>query len=92
MTKVYFVTSNQGKVDSIKNILKEVNLGLEIEMLPAEYPEDKEEGTTSHVALMGAKYCAEKFQKPVLVTDAGIFIKALKGITTIDEILRVSKE
>lgn len=79
MITIYFVTSNPGKVESIKNILKEINLGLDVQMLKAEYPEDKDEGTTAHVALMGAKYCAEKYQKPVLVTDAGIFIKALKG-------------
>ncbi len=79
MQKIYFVTSNPGKVESIKNILKEINLGIDIEMLSAEYPEDKDHETTSHVALMGAKYCADKYNKPVLVTDAGIFIKALKG-------------
>lgn len=79
MNKLYFVTSNAGKVASIKNILKQTDLGLDVEMLQAEYPEDKEEGTTSRVALTGAQYCADKYQKPVMVTDAGIFIKALNG-------------
>lgn len=79
MQKIYFVTSNPGKIKSIKNILKDTDIGVEIEILEAEYPEDKDQETTAHVALMGAKYCADKYQKSVLVTDAGIFIKALKG-------------
>lgn len=84
MSKVYFVTSNQGKIESIKNILKNLNLNLEIEMLKAEYPENKTDETTQGVVLAGAKYCADKYKKAVLVTDTGIFIKALNGFPGIN--------
>lgn len=79
MKKIYLVTSNPGKVESFRNILQKMNLDFEVEMLNAEYPEDKSDETTQGVALMSAKYCAEKYEKPVLTTDVGIFIKALNG-------------
>ena len=79
METIYFITSNQGKVESINNTLSEMNLGLKIEMMNADYPEYKEEGTTKSVVLSGAKWCAEKYKKPVMVTDAGLFIKELNG-------------
>lgn len=79
MNKIYLVTSNPGKVESFNNILRKLSLGFEVEMLNEEYPEDKTEETTQGVALAGAKYCAEKYQKPVLVTDVGLFIEKLNG-------------
>ncbi|MEM7534902.1 MAG: non-canonical purine NTP pyrophosphatase [Chloroflexota bacterium] len=77
--KVFLVTSNSGKIQSFNHILKELNIEFEIEMLNAEYPEDKEKETTNWVALQGAKFCAEKYQKPVLVNDTGLYIEALNG-------------
>jgi len=56
-----------------------MNFDFKIEMLDAEYPEDKSEETTQGVALAGAKYCADKYKKSVLTTDVGLFIKALNG-------------
>ena len=79
MNKIYLVTSNPGKVESFNNILRGMNLGFEIEMLSEEYPEDKSDETAQGVSLAGAKYCAEKHNKPVLVVDAGLFIKELNG-------------
>jgi len=79
MNKIYLVTSNPGKVEAAKNTLKELSLDLDIKMLEGEYPEDKSDDTTQKVALSGAKYCAEKYKKPVLVTDVGIYITALNG-------------
>lgn len=79
MNKIYLVTSNPGKIEAAKNTLQELDLGLDIEILKGEYPEDKSDETTERVALSGAKYSAEKYEKPVLVTDAGIYITALKG-------------
>jgi hypothetical protein len=38
-------------------------------MLNEEYPENKDEGTTERVVLDGAKYCAQKFNKKVIVQD-----------------------
>ncbi len=84
METIYLITSNPGKVESINNTLDGMNLDLKIEMLNAEYPEDKEEGTTRGVVLAGAKWCAEKYKKPVMVTDVGLFIKKLKGFPGIN--------
>ena len=79
MEPLYFVTSNPGKVESLKSILREVNAGRSIEMLKANYPEDKSHGTTEHVASQGARWCADKFNKEVLVSDVGLFIPILNG-------------
>ena len=37
------------------------------------------QGTLEEVAISGAKYASRKLNKPVIVEDAGLFIKALKG-------------
>ena len=84
METIYLITSNPGKVESINNTLAEMKLGLKIEMMNGDYPEHKEEGTTRGVALAGAKWCAEKYKKPVMVTDAGLFIKELNGFPGIN--------
>ena len=79
METIYLVTSNPKKIEAINNTLKGINLDLKIEMIKDEYPEYKEEGTTKGVVLAGAKWCAEKHKKPIVVTDAGLFIKELNG-------------
>lgn len=79
METIYLITSNPKKIEAINNTLAEINLDLKIEMMNAAYPEYKEEGTTKSVVLSGAKWCAEKYKKPVMVTDAGLFIKELNG-------------
>ena len=79
MNKIYLVTSNLGKIKHFNSILQRMHLDFEIEILQQEYPEDKSSETTQGVALAGAKYCAEKYQKPVLVTDIGLFIRSLNG-------------
>jgi len=76
---IYLITSNPGKVKVINNNLKELGLDLKIEIINDEYPEDKTEGTTNGVVLNGSKWCAEKHKKPIIVTDAGLFIKKLNG-------------
>ena len=79
METIYLITSNSKKIEAINNTLGRMNLNLKIETINADYPEYKEEGTTKNVVLNGAKWCAEKYKKPVMVTDAGLFIKELKG-------------
>jgi XTP/dITP diphosphohydrolase len=79
MNKIYLVTSNLGKVESFNTILQRMNFDFQIEMFNEEYPEDKSDETTQGVALAGAKHCAQKYNKPVLTTDVGLFIKALNG-------------
>ena len=79
MKTVYLITSNPWKVASFSRILSEKNLDIHIEMLNEEYPENKELWTTEWVVLDGARYCTDKFQKPVLVQDTWLFIDSLNG-------------
>lgn len=84
MKSVSFVTGNPGKVESLQNILQDTGLDIRVEMLEADYPEDKSKGTVQWVALQGAQYCASEHNVPVLVTDTGIFIAALNGFPGIN--------
>ncbi|MAF80435.1 non-canonical purine NTP pyrophosphatase [bacterium] len=95
MDPVYFVTSNPGKVESANAILADLNLPIQIEMLPADYPEDKSEETTAAIAAASARWCADKHKKSVIVTDVGLFIHALKGfpgINTAFTLARIGEE
>lgn len=95
METVYFVTSNPGKVESLRNILASANIEIPIDMLSAEYPEDKSTNSLEKIAEEGAQFCAEKYSKRVIVTDTGIFITALggyPGINTAVEIKRIGVE
>ena len=84
MSPVFFVTSNKGKVESANAILADLNLPIRIDMLEAEYPENKSIETTEAIAKQGAKWCATKYDKPVIVTDVGLFIHALNGFPGIN--------
>lgn len=84
MQTIYFITSNAGKVESLKNILKQAHVPLSIVMHEADYPEDKSKETTNDIALQGATYCAKKYDKPVLVTDVGLYIESLNGFPGIN--------
>ena len=72
--KITFITSNQHKVKEAKGIFD--NFGIELEHADLGYPEIQ--GELVDVARFGAKYVAKRLGKPVIVEDAGIFIKALK--------------
>lgn len=95
MKDVWFVTSNPGKAESLQNILSDLDSDLNVHMLSADYPEDKDKGTVQAVALAGAKYCADQHDKSVLVTDTGIFIESLNefpGINTAFTLDRIGCE
>ena len=72
--KILFVTHNKGKVREFKEILGKEN----IEHKDFEYPEIQSDDPVE-IAKAGAKYCAEKFGKAVVVEDSGVFISALNG-------------
>ena len=72
--KITFITGNQHKVKEAKGIFD--NFGIELEHADFGYPEIQ--GELADVAGFGAKHVAKRFGKPVIVEDAGIFIKALK--------------
>lgn len=84
METIYFITSNPGKLESLKNILKMAELPLSIVMHEADYPEDKSKESTADIALEGATYCAKKYDHPVIVTDVGLYIEALNGFPGIN--------
>ncbi|KZX16367.1 Non-canonical purine NTP pyrophosphatase [Methanobrevibacter cuticularis] len=70
---ITFITGNEHKVKEAENIFQKFNI--ELEHIDLGYMEPQ--GTLEEVAISGAKYAAEKLNKPVIVEDAGLFIKAL---------------
>lgn len=71
--KINFITTNKHKVEEAKRILR--NFGIEVKHINIRYPEIQ--GKLVDVAKYGAKHAAGRLGKPVIVEDAGIFIKAL---------------
>lgn len=84
MKKIYYVTSNPGKAEILNSIVKDLNPNLKIEQHDYDYPEYKHDDKIETVALEGAKHCAEKLQKEIIVTDAGLFIEELNGFPGIN--------
>lgn len=76
MINLIFVTGNQKKLEQAKLALT----GYEIELTnqKIETPEIQETDVRK-IAEFSAKYASDKLQKPVVVTDAGYYIKALNG-------------
>jgi XTP/dITP diphosphohydrolase len=70
---INFITGNKHKVKEAKGIFKK--FGIQLEHVDLEYPELQ--GSLEDVAKFGAKYAASKLERPVIVEDAGLFIKAL---------------
>ena len=76
MKKVYFITSNKGKLLEAKTRLSEV--GIEVIQKNLGYPEIQSE-TLEEVARYGVKSVRERFNEPFILEDAGLFIKSLEG-------------
>ena len=72
--KITFVTGNQNKVKEFKQILEPE---IKVEQLDYNYLEMRSD-SPEEIAKLAAKQMAEKFQKPVVVEDSGLFITALK--------------
>ena len=75
MKTITFITGNKHKVIEAENIFKDYDIKLEHVDLGYCEPQ----GTLDEVAKSGAKYASRKLNKPVIVEDAGLFIKALEG-------------
>lgn len=71
---ITFITGNPHKVKEAQGIFK--NLGIKLEHADLGYPEIQ--GNLEDVARYGAQHAARRLGKPVIVEDAGLFIKALK--------------
>lgn len=74
LSKIYIATTNDKKVESIKNIL-----GIEVEKVSLELPEIQSIDIGEVVAY-SAKEAFKKTGKPVLVNDTGFYIEAWKGL------------
>ncbi len=72
--KVTFITGNQHKVKEARGIFQQFDIRLE--HVDLGYPEIQ--GELTDVACYGAQYAAKKLGKPVIVEDAGLFIRALE--------------
>ena len=70
---ITFITGNEHKVIEAENIFK-VH-GIELEHVDLGYMEPQ--GTLEEVAMFGAKYASHELNRPVIVEDAGLFIRAL---------------
>lgn len=74
LTKIIkFITGNRHKVKEARGIFKKFGIQLEHEDLG--YPEIQ--GSLEDVARFGAQYASSKLKGPVIVEDAGLFIRAL---------------
>jgi len=71
---ITFITGNQHKVKEAQGIFQK--LGITLEHADLGYPEIQ--GNLEDVARYGAQHAARRLKKPVIVEDAGLFIKALK--------------
>ena len=76
MKKIYFATSNQGKVKNAQEALEP--LGYEIEQVAIELAESRSEDP-AEIVLEKAKQAYAILGKPVMVEDSGFFIRALGG-------------
>lgn len=76
MYKILFVTGNEGKFREAQDILGTKNI--ELIQNTDGYPELQED-ELEPIASYGAKWVAEKLQKPVIVDDSGLFINILNG-------------
>jgi XTP/dITP diphosphohydrolase len=72
---ITFITGNDHKVEEAENIFQKFNI--ELEHIDLAYIEPQ--GTLEEVAIAGAEYAVGELNKPVIVEDAGLFIKALEG-------------
>lgn len=72
---VTFITGNEHKVKEARDIFEK--FGIEVNHENPGYPEVQ--GSIEEEAAYGAKYVAEKLQKPIIVDDTGLFIRALNG-------------
>jgi XTP/dITP diphosphohydrolase len=76
MKTLYFITSNKGKVGEATKKL--APLGFRVVQKDLGYPEVQAD-TLEEVAQFGVEQVRERFDKPFMLEDAGVFIQALEG-------------
>ncbi|OGM05315.1 non-canonical purine NTP pyrophosphatase, RdgB/HAM1 family [Candidatus Woesebacteria bacterium RIFCSPHIGHO2_01_FULL_39_32] len=74
MKKLYFATTNEGKLKEAKSILKVEVVGTPLEI------DEVQSMDPIEVATKKARLYFEKLRKPIFVEDVSVFIKALNGL------------
>jgi XTP/dITP diphosphohydrolase len=74
MKDLYFITSNKGKFDEVANKL--IVADIKVIQKNLGYPE-VQANSLEDVVNFGVNYIIERFQKPFIIEDAGIFIRNL---------------
>ncbi|MCS7125969.1 MAG: XTP/dITP diphosphatase [Aigarchaeota archaeon] len=70
------VTTNKGKIEEFKNIFQEFGLKFRVELLKTKEVQSVD---LVEIASQSALYAYNILREPVLVEDAGLFIKSLNG-------------
>ncbi len=76
MKKIYFVTSNKGKLIEAQKKFSEIDINIIQKRII--YPEIQAH-SLKEVALFGVEYVLKKFNSPFILEDAGLFIDTFKG-------------
>ena len=78
MDKIYFVTSNKGKIKSLQEQFKTHNIDIEVEGVNLNIIEPQAD-TVKEVSIIKAKEAFEILKAPIIVEDGGFCIDELKG-------------
>jgi len=73
---VYFATSNDGKIQEARTVLSPY--GIEVMPFDGKGVEIQAE-TVSEVAAFSARAASRRYERPLIVEDAGLFVEALGG-------------
>ena len=76
MKKIYFITSNKGKLVEAQNKFSEIDI--DVVQKNIGYPEIQAD-SLEEVALFGVEHVLKNFNSPFILEDAGLFIDGLKG-------------
>ncbi|AEH24998.1 XTP/dITP diphosphatase [Pyrococcus yayanosii] len=74
--RIFFITSNPGKVREAATYLQP--LGIEIVQRKVPYPEVQAE-SLEEVVKFGLEWLSERIEGPFFIEDSGLFIEALRG-------------
>ena len=76
MKKIYFITSNKGKLVEAQKKFSEIDI--DVVQKNIGYPEIQAD-SLEEVALFGVEHVLKNFNSPFILEDAGLFIDGLKG-------------
>ena len=76
MNKIYFATTNKGKVNSVSNALS--RYGIEVVHYPIELPEPRSDDLRE-IAREKVLFAYEKIGKPCIALDSGFYVHSLNG-------------